>query len=133
MSKIPTREEMFAPSSERMAEIEKSRAEAIRRMYGTNPTPTQEENDLAAKGQHVDNKKADGAPADTAGAPMQATPDEVPVVQKEIPTEPVKPAVSSRAESYIPRASLPQDSTSGGYQTRNQEPRHQPRSGPHRR
>jgi hypothetical protein len=35
------------------------------------PTPTQEENDLAATGQHVHTKESDGSPLDEAANPPQ--------------------------------------------------------------
>jgi hypothetical protein len=39
----------------------KSNAEAMKRMESTQPTPTQEENDLAAIGIHVEEKQDTGA------------------------------------------------------------------------
>jgi len=42
-------------------EINKSNEEAMKRMESTQPTPTQEENDLAKLGVAVDDKEPDGA------------------------------------------------------------------------
>ena len=49
-----------ALATQREAQI-KSNEEAMKRMETTQPTPTQEENDLAAIGIHVENKQDTGA------------------------------------------------------------------------
>ena len=43
---------------------EKKRAEQRDAMAGVKPTPTQEENDMAASGEHVTEHDADGSPPD---------------------------------------------------------------------
>lgn len=48
---------------------EKQHAEHRDAMAGVKPTPTQEENDLAASGVHVLEKEPDGSPPDTGGLP----------------------------------------------------------------
>jgi hypothetical protein len=52
---------------------EKQHAEHREAMAGVKPTPTQEENDLAASGVHVAEKEADGSPPDTGGATAAAS------------------------------------------------------------
>jgi hypothetical protein len=49
---------------------EKAHAEQREAMAGVKPTPTQEENDLAASGVHVVEKEPDGSPLDTGGVPV---------------------------------------------------------------
>ena len=46
---------------EQRDERAKLTAEAVKRMESTQPTPTQEENDLAKLGIHVDEKEPDGS------------------------------------------------------------------------
>jgi hypothetical protein len=48
---------------------EKEHAEHREAMAGVKPTPTQEENDLAASGIHVSEHEHDGSPADEAAIP----------------------------------------------------------------
>jgi len=55
----------------------KAMAEPVKRMESTQPTPTQEENDLARLGMHVDEKEDDGSgqnvivtPTVLAGEPL---------------------------------------------------------------
>ena len=61
-----------APRDERTAR-EKKQAEQRDAMAGVKPTPTQEENDLAASGEHVTEHEADGSPPDPSvmAAPSQ--------------------------------------------------------------
>jgi hypothetical protein len=49
---------------------EKKQAEQRDAMAGVKPTPTQEENDMTASGEHVTEHEADGSPPDpNVGAP----------------------------------------------------------------
>jgi hypothetical protein len=52
---------------------EKERAEQRDAMSGVKPTPTQEENDLAASGVHVAEKEPDGSAPDTGMLPPATT------------------------------------------------------------
>ena len=54
---------------------EKKQAEQRDAMAGVKPTPTQEENDLTASGEHVTEHAPDGSPADpNVGAAAPASP-----------------------------------------------------------
>lgn len=46
--------------------------EAVKRMEGTRPTPTQEENDKAAMGEHVEKHAPDGSPEEKQPATVTA-------------------------------------------------------------
>ncbi|WP_338821679.1 hypothetical protein [Bradyrhizobium septentrionale] len=54
---------------------EKKQAEQREAMANAKPTPTQEENDLAAEGEHLDEHEPDGSPPDpNAPRPGQPSP-----------------------------------------------------------
>jgi hypothetical protein len=55
------------------AQREKARAEQQEAMKDVKPTPTQEENDLAAMGEHVLEHEPDGSPPDDPNAPTTKT------------------------------------------------------------
>src|ERR1700722_13800025 len=52
---------------------EKKQVEQRDAMAGVKPTPTQEENDLTASGEHVTEHEADGSPPDTNAAAPAAS------------------------------------------------------------
>jgi len=56
-----TQDEARKMVQEQRQEREKATAEAVKRMESTQPTPTQEENDLAKVGVNVDEKEDDGS------------------------------------------------------------------------
>lgn len=76
---------------------EKKQAEQRDAMAGVKPTPTQDENDLAASGEHVAEHEADGSPPDPGVASTEAA-------KKESQAAP-----SSRG-GYATRAAAPQPS-----------------------
>ena len=67
------RKEAEATLADERKLTEQSRAEYEERMKGK-PTPTQEENDLAALGAHIREHEADGSPPDLHGRTKQAEP-----------------------------------------------------------
>lgn len=53
---------------------EKAQAEQNEKMAKSKPTPTQEENDRAAMGEHIAEHEADGSPPDPHAQPADAKP-----------------------------------------------------------
>jgi hypothetical protein len=70
------------------------------------PTPTQDENDSAAMGEHVMNKEPDGSPE-----------EESPMVAQQKQEEARKAAKSKQSEARPAQS---------GYQTRTAQPQHRP-------
>jgi hypothetical protein len=67
------------------------------------PTPTQEENDLAATGQHVQTKESDGSSLDEAANP----PQEVDVVATEQKKKQMEAKPAPAAAGYQTRQAQP--------------------------
>jgi hypothetical protein len=87
-----------------MAEEKEERAAAPQ--ADSKPTPTQDENDSAAMGDHVMNKEPDGSPEEDS-----------PAMQLQKQEEARKAAKSKSAEARPAQA---------GYQTRAAQPQHRP-------
>jgi hypothetical protein len=75
---------------------EKKQVEQRDVMAGVKPTPTQEENDLAASGEHVTEHEADGSPPDPNVAAATAT-----------STRETKPQAQPSRGDYQTRSSAP--------------------------
>jgi hypothetical protein len=76
---------------------EKKQAEQRDAMAGVKPTPTQEENDLAASGEHLGEHEPDGSPPDP-NAPPPGEPRH---------TREAKPSQQPSRGDYSTRASAP--------------------------
>jgi hypothetical protein len=85
---------------------DKKQAEQRSAMQGSKPTPTQEENDLTASGEHVTEHEPDGSPPD----PNVAQPDppvEPPPEGGATTAREAKPAAHNQRGDYSTRAAAP--------------------------
>ena len=76
---------------------EKKQAEQRDAMAGVKPTPTQEENDLAASGEHLGEHEPDGSPPDPNAPPPAVEPK----------TRETKPSQQSQRGDYSTRTAAP--------------------------